>query len=100
MVAPNNQYLPPVITIPSALEISAVTNSNPMTVTLAANTDQMNTYIAGQAVKFTIPVNYGMWQLNGLTLTILSITGNVMTFNISSTQFDLFLAPPAGTSQP
>ena len=102
MTVPNdaNYRLPPVIAIPSALEITAVAQSNPMVVTVSANSDQMNTYIAGQAVKFNVPVTYGMIQLNQMTLPIIGISGNTMTFAVNSTVFDAFVIPANGTQQP
>lgn len=102
MTVPNNAnyLLVPVIAIPSALEITAVAQSNPMMVTVSANSDQMNTYIPGQAVKFNVPVTYGMWQLNQMTLPITAISGNVMTFSIDSTIFDPFAIPAEGALQP
>jgi len=54
MSVPNNanQYLPGVINIPSALEITAITRSNPMVVTTSEDpTTQDNTYIPGQLVQ-------------------------------------------------
>jgi hypothetical protein len=96
----SNTYLPPVIQIPSTLEITAISKSNPMVVTTSMNSDQVNTYIPGQAVKFNIPVTYGMWQLNNMTAVITSVSSNLLTFNINSTNFDTFSIPPSGSLQP
>ena len=75
MTVPNNAnyFLPPIITIPSALEISSITRANPMVVTASGNSDQVNTYVAGQLVRFNIPYSFGMWQLANMTLPILSV---------------------------
>jgi hypothetical protein len=95
MTAPNvnNPYLAPTIAIPSALEITAISNTNPMVVTVTANTDQMNTYIPGQKVKLTVPVTYGMWQANGLIGTITAVGTNTLTLNIYAAAFDPFVIP-------
>jgi hypothetical protein len=95
-----NTYLPPVIQIPSALEITAISQSNPMIVTTSTNTDQSNVYIPGQAVRFNIPVTYGMWQLTNITSVIAAVNGNQLTFNIDSTGFDAFVPPSSGQLQP
>jgi hypothetical protein len=96
----NNQYLPPVIAIPSALEITAISNTNPMVVTVDANSDQMNTYIPGQAVRLNIPNSYGMQQANGLIGTITAIGTNTLTLNIYAMQFDAFVIPATTAEQP
>ncbi len=95
MTYPNNSntYLPPVIAIPSALEITAITRAFPMVVTTTANSDQTNTYIAGQLVRLNIPRSFGMWQANGLTGQITKVTGADLSLNIDSTLFDAFLVP-------
>lgn len=88
-----NVYLAPTIQIPSALEITAITQANPMVVSTTANSDQVNTYIPGQMVLFQIPYQYGMWQLNGQYGQIISISGNDFTFNIDSRNYDPFSIP-------
>jgi hypothetical protein len=98
MTNPNNSntYLPPVIQIPSALEISAITKSYPMVVNISANSDQYNSYLPGQLVKFTVPRSYGMQQVNGLTGQILSASTSSLSINIDSTGFDAFIVPTSG----
>lgn len=88
-----NQYLKPVIAIPSALEITAITNSYPMVVTTTLNSDQVNTYIVGQLVRLNIPYTYGMFQANGLNGTILALSGSDFSLDIDSSQFDSFYVP-------
>lgn len=102
MTVPNdaNTYLPPVIQIPSALEITNITRSNPMVITAVANSDQSNTYIAGQVVTLTVPITYGMFQANGLQAQILAVDGDDFTMNINSTQFDTFVIPSGNVIQP
>ena len=89
----NNPYLAPTIAIPSALEITTISNTNPMVVTVEANSDQMNTYIPGQKVKLTVPVQFGMWQANGLTAQIVAVGTNTLTLNVNAAQFDPFVIP-------
>lgn len=95
-----NIYLPPVITVPSALEISSITQSNPMVVTADPNSDQANTYIAGMAVRLNVPYTFGMFQANGLVGTIISINNDQFTLNIDSSLFDPFVIPAVTAEQP
>lgn len=93
-----NTYLPPVIQIPSALTITAISQSNPVQVTTSANSDQVNTYIPGQTVVLTVPQSFGMWQINGLVGQITNVNTNVISLNINSSLFDPF-SIPAGSGQ-
>src|ERR1700676_437094 len=95
-----NTYLPPVIAIPSALEIIAITQANPAVITVTGNPDQINTYIPGQVVKLNVPVTYGMWQINNMSSPILFANGPYITLNINSINFDPFVIPPAGSLGP
>lgn len=90
-----NIYLPGVVTIPSSLQIIAITQASPMVITLETPdpVTQANTYIVGMAVKLNVPISYGMFQANGLTGTITAISGLNFTLNIDSSQFDAFVAP-------
>lgn len=92
----SNFYLLPVVTIPSALEITAITNAYPMVVTVSANSDQMNTYIVGMLVILTVPVTYKMIQANGLTGQIIAVGTDTLTLGIDSTLFDAFIVPLSG----
>lgn len=98
-MVPNNanQYLPGTIQIPSALEITAITNSKPMIVTTEADpVNQQNNYISGQLVRLFIPYGYGMQQANGMTAKILLVAGNDFTLDVNSTNFDTFSVPSTG----
>lgn len=95
-----NTYLPPTIAIPSALEISDISRSYPMIVTVNANSDQVNTYIAGQVVRLNVPYSYRMFQANGLNGKILSNTGTTLILDIDSRQFDIFVIPAITQEQP
>lgn len=86
-----NQYLPPVVAIPSALEISNITQAMQMVVTTTANSDQSNAYIVGQLVRLTVPYSFKMYQANGLTGQIVAINGSDLTLNIDSSGFDPFV---------
>ena len=90
-----NIYLPPVITTPSSLVITAITQSLPMIVTISiSNTStEANTYIVGMAVRLMVPVSYGMYQANNLVGTIIAINGNEFALNIDSSPFDPFVIP-------
>lgn len=66
-----------------------------MTVSVNSTTAE-NTYIAGQLLKLTIPFNYGMQQANGQTVQILDVSGNDITIDLNTTQFDAFSVPLTG----
>ncbi len=93
----NNVYLAPSPVIPMFLNITAITNANPCQVT----TNTANSYVIGQIVKFSVPFDYGMFQINGLSGQILSVDGTNLIFNIgiNTTQFDTFTSP-SGLAQP
>jgi len=97
-----NQYLPPVITIPSSLNITAIKQSLFMQITLSlGNTvSEANTYIVGMAVRLFIPRPYGMFQANNLVGTITAINGLNFTLDLDSSQFDAFVIPSGNVEQP
>ena len=90
----NNTYLPPSPVVPMYLTISSVTNANPMVVTVSTP----NSYIAGQVSYFSVPFDYGMYQLNAITAQIISVdvTNLIFTVAIDSSQFDPFITPSSG----
>ncbi len=90
-----NQYLPGVIQIPSALEITAITQAFPMVVTVDVNniSTESNTYIVGMAVKLYVPYEFGMFQANNLVGSINSINGSDLSLDIDSSKFDAFSIP-------
>lgn len=102
MNVPNNanQYLPPTIAIPSALEITNITRSNPMVVTVTSNSDQVNTYQTRQVVKLLVPMTFKMFQANGLQAEILSVDDDEITLAVDSTNFDTFVVPSGDVVQP
>jgi hypothetical protein len=98
----SNNYLPPVIQIPSSLVITNITQSLPMIVSVAIGNDttEANTYIVGMAVRLFVPVTYKMIQANGLVGTITAINGLNWTLNLDSSQFDAFTIPSGNVEQP
>lgn len=99
MSYPNNAntYLPGTIQIPSALEITAISRSNPMVITTDADpVTQVNTYIAGQNVRLNIPFSYGMQQANGMVAQIIGVADNQIAVDIDSRLFDVFAIPTSG----
>lgn len=97
-----NQFLPGVITIPSTLLITGITQAFPMVVSVEVDNDttQSNTYIVGMCVKLFIPRTYGMFQANGLTGTITSIVDSNFYLDINSTNFDAFAVPAGNVEIP
>lgn len=97
-----NQYLPPVIQIPSSLVITNITRSLPMVVTveIANSSTESDTYIVGMAVRLNVPYIYKMFQANGLVGTILAINGFDWSLNIDSRLFDAFVVPSSGFGVP
>lgn len=98
----SNQYLKPVITIPSSLDIESITQSCPMVVTVEIDntTTEANTYIVGMAVRLFVPQSYGMYQANNLVGTIIGINGLQLTLGIDSSQFDPFVIPSGNKETP
>lgn len=60
-----NTYLPPSPVVPGFLLISAITQTNPMVVTVVDSF--YNTYIVGQLVHLNVPQDYGMVEADQLT---------------------------------
>jgi len=97
-----NQYLPPVIQIPSSLLITSISQSSPMVIGVAVQntTTEANTYIVGMAVRLMVPQTYGMYQANNLIGTITEINGLNFTLNLDSSLFDAFVVPSGNVEQP
>ena len=94
-----NTFLPGTPVGPTALLISAITQTSPMVITIDASTPPYN-YIVGQLVALTVPFDYGMYQANGLTAEIIAVNSLDLTVNVSATQFDAFVAPAMYTEMP
>jgi len=69
--------------------ISDITNANPMVVTTVND----HGYNAGLKVRFLVPINFGMVELNKVDGQIVSVTSDTMTINIDSTNFTSFVVP-------
>jgi hypothetical protein len=102
-MTPNNAntYLPGTIQIPSALNITAISNSYPMVVTAEVNPiTESNNYVVGQVVRLTVPRTYGMFQAHNLQGQIIAIDGLDFSLNLDSRQFDVFSVPTGNVEQP
>lgn len=97
-----NQYLPPVIAIPSSLLITSITQSFPMVITVAIGntTTEANTYIVGMNVRLFVPNSYGMYQANNLIGNITAISGSIFTLRLDSSLFDPFVIPSGSVESP
>ncbi len=84
-----NTFLPPSPVVPMFLLISAISQSNPMVITVST----ANNYQPSQLVRLNIPSDYGMSQAAGLTVEITAVNGNSFTMAINSTNFDPFVVP-------
>ena len=96
MTVPNNAnvYLPGTITIPSSLQITAI--SNDIVAVITAEVDDIvaySSYIEGQQIVLTIPFEYGMQEANGQTVKILFIDGLNFYVAMNSINFDPFVMP-------
>lgn len=90
-----NNYLPPVITTPSSLQITSISQSLPavIAVEIADPSTELNTYESGQLIRVNIPKPYGMQQMANKTVQVISNDGINISVNIDSTQFDPFAIP-------
>lgn len=86
-----NTYLPGTPCSPLSLFITAISQTNPMFITVA----DTNNYIVGQLVDLTVPDDYGMYQANDLTAPIISIDPTGLNFSVAidATNFDPFVIP-------
>lgn len=82
------------IQIPSSMTITAITNAFPAVITVSVNpiTESL-TYVPGQNIRLNVPINYGMYQANGLTPQITAVNGLQITVNLDTTLFDPFVVP-------
>lgn len=90
-----NLYLPPVITTPSSLEITSISQSFPavITVEIANTSTEANTYQSGQLIRITIPFPFGMQQMANKTAQIVGVNGLDISVDVDSTNFDPFVIP-------
>jgi len=99
----SNVYLPGVITIPSTLQIKAITQERIMKVSVEVDSVTGSVvYHPNQTVKFFIPFEYGMQQLQGRIGKILFIDDVVETdfyIDIDSRNFDPFVIPSGNVTK-
>jgi hypothetical protein len=69
--------------------IASVTKANPCVVTTTNN----HGYPAGVKVRFLIPTQFGMLNLNLVNIQVISVTLNTLTLNLDSTNFNTFSYP-------
>jgi len=69
--------------------ISTINQSNPMTMT----TTEDSNYNVGMKVRFLIPKQFGMQELNNLDGQVTSVSGVNITVSIDSTFFSPFAYP-------
>ncbi len=69
--------------------IDSITNAFPMVVT----THQDHKYRAGVRVRFQIPNQFGMVQLNDIESQVIAVTNNTLTVNVDSSNFTPFAYP-------
>jgi hypothetical protein len=94
-----NTFLAPSPVVPGMLLVSAITNSNPMIVSVIDSI--YNTYVIGQLVHLSIPQSYGMVEADQKTGEIIEINNLDFTVDINSIPFSTFVAPnPLATPTP
>jgi hypothetical protein len=69
--------------------IASVTNANPCVVTTVND----HGYAAGLKVRFLIPTQFGMVNLNLVNAQVISVTLNTLTLDLDSTNFNVFSYP-------
>lgn len=74
---------------PSRFEISNITKGRTTVVT----TSDANNYVVGQQVRLTVPLEYGMYQINGQQGMVISIpASDEVEILIDSLQYDDYVA--------
>ena len=88
----SNYFAPSQVTI---WRIGTVGGSSPLVLAL---TIQVSNYQPGDRVRFSIPKQRGMQQLDGVIgevlFSVVSVIGNVVAFNIDAALFDPFISYP------
>jgi len=69
--------------------IASVTNANPCVVTTVDD----HGYPAGLKVRFLIPTQFGMVQLNLVNTQVIAVTSDTLTLDLDSTNFNAFAYP-------
>lgn len=83
---------------PSHREIANITQASSAVITTLVD----HGYVAGQKVRFKVPDNYGMTDIDGLTGTITETSTSTITVDIDSSSFTAFNYPTAAeaTAEP
>lgn len=89
MVAPNIEVYQ--LFHPSHREIADISQATSAVITTLVD----HGYSVGQKVRFKIPDDFGMTELNGLSGTITAVSTSTFTVNIDSTGFTAFSFPTA-----
>lgn len=74
---------------PSVRRIVNITQAFPAVVTTSVDSN----YIPGQLIRLNVPAAFGMTQADGLLVTVLSVTGGLVTINLDTTGFSAFVFP-------
>ena len=100
--APNNAntLLTSSPVVPMSLNITNISKSYPMVVTVTVESNQVNQYVIGQKIVLTVPDSYGMSEANNITGIISAISSNDISLNIDSRQFNTFVTPLDYERQP
>jgi len=69
--------------------IASVTNANPCVVTTVDD----HGYSAGVKVRFLIPTQFGMVNLNLVNVQVIAVTLNTLTLDLDSMNFNVFSYP-------
>jgi hypothetical protein len=69
--------------------IASITQGFPAVVTTTVDHE----YVSGMDVTFQISPQFGMTQLNGLDIQVLSVTNNSLSINIDTSNFTPFAYP-------
>lgn len=92
-----NPQINPQFYKPSNFVISAITTGPTTTVTTSTDND----YVIGQQVRFTIPFNHGISQINGQQGLVIDIpASDQVVVNINSTNYNAFIANPTPAFTP
>lgn len=78
---------------PEYLYVTEITQASSAVV--RTSVDPTNYYVVGMKVKFSVPSSFGMYEIDGLTGTITSLSSAnyTMTVDINSTSFTAFAFP-------
>jgi len=97
-IAPEtNPPIEPLWFLPSNFTIASITNGVTTTVTTAPSTSapSINNFVIGQLVRFTIPMTYGIQELNGISGYVISVAPpDQFTVDINSVAFSSFIPSP------